>query len=241
MSVRPSQAAAAEAAAEAAAAATEAAKTEMAEPEGGEAVTDILFKHLREAYGLDPACESHGTVPPESVRARLRDSIGDDGTVDFAALFASGSSGKDTVRWCRLKVSEPVLKSPVVSAHETVIPYIIFNCCFQFQLAPLQHGEEGVKEGQKRQKGQKGQRQAEGRGGGRLRAGGEAGDSGGERGLGGGSSQGRLGFRLGGAGAAARPGVLHLQPRRVPGRRQPLRHGSGPDDLPLQYPNAPIE
>jgi len=41
---------------------------------------------------------------------------------------------------CRLTVSKPVLKAPMVSALETIIWQTAFNCCFQSQLAPLHHG-----------------------------------------------------------------------------------------------------
>ena len=45
---------------------------------------------------------------------------------------------------CRLTVSKPVLKAPVVSALETMIRYIAFKVCFQFQLTPLHPGGRGV-------------------------------------------------------------------------------------------------
>ena len=45
-----------------------------------------------------------------------------------------------TVRRCSLTVSKLVLKAPMVSALETIMSQAAFNCCCQFQLAPLHHG-----------------------------------------------------------------------------------------------------
>ena len=45
-----------------------------------------------------------------------------------------------TVGWCKLMVSKSVLRARLVSALETKIRYTAFKVCFQFQLAPLQHG-----------------------------------------------------------------------------------------------------
>jgi hypothetical protein len=44
------------------------------------------------------------------------------------------------VRRCRLTVSKPVFKAPMVSALETTRSQTAFNVCFQFQLAPLLPG-----------------------------------------------------------------------------------------------------
>jgi len=61
---------------------------------------------------------------PLNFVGRIRDSIG------------------DMVGRCSLTASKPVLKAPMISAPETIIAYTAFKLCFQFQLAPLQHGEE---------------------------------------------------------------------------------------------------
>jgi hypothetical protein len=45
------------------------------------------------------------------------------------------------VERCRLPVSEPELKAPMISALETIISSTSFNFCFQFQLAPLHRGD----------------------------------------------------------------------------------------------------
>jgi len=44
------------------------------------------------------------------------------------------------VRRCRLPLSKPVLKAPMVSTLETTNRSISFKVCLQFQLAPLQQG-----------------------------------------------------------------------------------------------------
>jgi hypothetical protein len=41
---------------------------------------------------------------------------------------------------CRLPVSKPVLKAPMVSALETGLSLNAFKCCFQSQFAPLHQG-----------------------------------------------------------------------------------------------------
>jgi hypothetical protein len=41
---------------------------------------------------------------------------------------------------CTLTLSKSVLKAPMVSALESKISQTAFNCCFQFQLAPLHRG-----------------------------------------------------------------------------------------------------
>ena len=49
-----------------------------------------------------------------------------------SALFKVGG--------CRLTVSTPVLKAPMVSALETLISSVAFSVCFQCQPAPLHQG-----------------------------------------------------------------------------------------------------
>ena len=52
------------------------------------------------------------------------------------------------VRRCRLPVSNPVLKAPMVSALGARIGRAAFKLCFQFQLAPLcEGGTRGVARG----------------------------------------------------------------------------------------------
>ena len=51
-----------------------------------EQLADALLGRLRDAFGLEPACVASG-ANPSSVRARLRESVAEDGTVDFAGLF----------------------------------------------------------------------------------------------------------------------------------------------------------
>ena len=49
-----------------------------------------------------------------------------------------------SVRRCRLTVSEPVLKAPVVSALGTIMSQTAFKLCFQNQLAPPHLGAQRV-------------------------------------------------------------------------------------------------
>jgi len=58
--------------------------------------------------------------------------------VYFTLLVVLGSFFAMAGR-CRLTVSEPVLKAPMVSALETKIRCSAFKFCFQFQLVPLHH------------------------------------------------------------------------------------------------------
>ena len=60
------------------------------------------------------------------------------------SFFAVTNAGVDSIlAWvgrCRLTVSKPVFKAPIVSALETTISETAFKVCFQFQLAPLYLG-----------------------------------------------------------------------------------------------------
>ena len=42
---------------------------------------------------------------------------------------------------CRLTVSKPVLKAPMLLTLESGISYTAFNVCYQFQVAPLHVGQ----------------------------------------------------------------------------------------------------
>lgn len=57
-------------------------------------LADALLGRLRDAFGLEPACVASG-ANPSSVRARLRESVAEDGTVDFAGLFRHPASDAD--------------------------------------------------------------------------------------------------------------------------------------------------
>jgi len=65
-----------------------------------------------------------------------------------AALANMSSSGNPAaahaVGQCRLTVSKPVLKAPMVSALETIISFTAFKLCFQILLAPLRRGRRRV-------------------------------------------------------------------------------------------------
>jgi hypothetical protein len=66
------------------------------------------------------------------------------GTIDIE-MSASPSTltppaHRPEVGRCRLTVSKPVLKAPMVSALETRTRYTAFNFCFQIQLASLHRG-----------------------------------------------------------------------------------------------------
>jgi len=51
-----------------------------------------------------------------------------------------GAESAGKVGQCRLVVSKPELKAPLVSVLETKTRYTAFKCCFQIQLAPLHQG-----------------------------------------------------------------------------------------------------
>jgi len=62
------------------------------------------------------------------------------GAIDVTAGRATTAGVAATlVGRCTLAASEFVLKAPIVSALES-ISHTAFNCCFQFQLAPLHPG-----------------------------------------------------------------------------------------------------